>query len=64
MRARILCDGQYNLCGQAVIVANGEAQLADDVIASSVLLMNKAVKNFIDNTGIDLVGFVGYDQFC
>ena len=55
MRASLLGEGQYDLGGQQVTVAKGEARLADGVIAGSVLSLNKAVKNFMDNTGLDLV---------
>lgn len=58
MRACMLWDGQYDLGGQIVTVAKGEARLTDGVIAGSVLLMNKGVKNFMDNTGLDLVNVI------
>lgn len=58
MRASMLGDGEYDLGGQRVIVSNGEARLADGVIAGSVLALNKAVKNFMDSTGLDIVSAV------
>lgn len=54
MRASMLEDGQYDLGGQNVIVKNGEARLASGVIAGSVLALNQAVRNFVNNTGLEL----------
>lgn len=58
MRASMLWDGQYDLGGQMVTVIKGEARLSDGVIAGSVLEMNKGVKNFMDNTGLDIVNAI------
>ena len=58
IRACMLCDGQYDLGGQMVTVGHGEAHLEDGALAGSVLLMNQGVKNFMDNTGLDLVSAV------
>lgn len=58
MRASMLGEGQYDLGGQMVTVEKGEAHLADGVIAGSVLALNKAVWNFMNNTGVDLVSAV------
>jgi N-acetylglucosamine-6-phosphate deacetylase len=55
MRASLLGDGEYEFGGQNVTVKKGEARLKDGVIAGSVLTLNKAVRNFIENTGLDLV---------
>ena len=54
MRACLLNDGEFDLGGQLVTVKNGEARLASGVIAGSVLTLNRAVQNFMNNTGIDL----------
>jgi N-acetylglucosamine-6-phosphate deacetylase len=59
MRACLLKDGEYDLGGQNVYVKNNEARLTDGTIAGSVLTMNKAVKNFIENTGIKINQAVG-----
>lgn len=58
IRACMLCDGQYDLGGQMVTVGKGEARLADGSLAGSVLFMNQAVKNFMENTGLDLVSAI------
>lgn len=58
MRASMLGEGEYELGGQRVIVSKGEARLVNGVIAGSVLSLNKAVKNFMDNTGLDIVSAV------
>lgn len=55
MRASLLGDGEYDLGGQNVIVKDGEARLVDGVIAGSILTLNKAVRNFMENTGLGLV---------
>jgi N-acetylglucosamine-6-phosphate deacetylase len=54
IRASLLGDGEYDLGGQNVIVKDGEARLTDGVIAGSILTLNKAVRNFIENTGLGL----------
>jgi len=59
MRACMLCDGQYDLGGQMVTLDQGEARLSDGALAGSVLCINQAVKNFIKNTGLDLVHAIG-----
>ncbi|AIF52861.1 N-acetylglucosamine-6-phosphate deacetylase [Pelosinus sp. UFO1] len=58
MRASLLGEGQYDLGGQNVIVKQGEARLADGVIAGSVLTLNRGVRNFMENKGIDLVSAI------
>ena len=58
LRACMLCDGTYDLGGQMVTVGKGEARLKDGALAGSVLLINKAVKNFMDNTGLDVISAV------
>lgn len=54
MRAALLGDGQYDLGGQTVFVSKGEARLSNDVIAGSILTLNKAVYNFMNTTGLPL----------
>ncbi len=51
MRACGLPDGLSELGGQAVIVKNGAARLADGTLAGSVVTMNRAMANFRKNTG-------------
>lgn len=58
MRASMLGEGQYDLGGQTVTVAKGEARLADGSIAGSLLSLNQAVKNFMKNTGLDLISAI------
>jgi len=58
IRACMLCDGLYDLGGQMVTVGRGEARLPDGALAGSVLLMNQAIKNFMENTGLDLLSAV------
>lgn len=53
MRACMLPEGKYDLGGQVVIVEDGTAKLKNGVIAGSLLMMNKALKNFKKNTGIN-----------
>jgi N-acetylglucosamine-6-phosphate deacetylase len=55
MRASLLGEGEYEFGGQNVTVKKGEARLKDGVIAGSVLSLNKAVRNFMENTGLDLM---------
>ncbi len=54
MRAKGIGDGVSSLAGQTVYVKNGEARLADGTLAGSVLTMDKAVKNLVNNAKIDL----------
>lgn len=54
MRAGGLSDGVYDLGGQAVTVEGGLCRLSDNTIAGSVLKLNKALKNFKDNTSCSL----------
>lgn len=51
MRATGLGDGESELGGQKVFVRNGEARLTDGSLAGSVLTMDRAVANFVKNTG-------------
>ena len=54
MRAAGLKEGTYDLGGQEVIVAEGQARLKDGTLAGSVLTMDKAVKNMVNKVGIQL----------
>ncbi len=47
-------DGQYELGGQAVTVANHTATLADGTLAGSVLTMDRALRNVLTATGLSL----------
>jgi len=51
MRAKGLSDGESELGGQKVFVANGEARLTDGTLAGSVLKMNIAVRNLVTECG-------------
>lgn len=52
MRAKGMPDGESELGGQVVIVKGGEARLKDGTLAGSVLKMNVAIKNFVNNVKI------------
>ena len=58
LRAAGLPEGEYVLGGQKFIVKGIECRLSDGVIAGSVLKINDAVKNFIDNTEMPLYEIV------
>ena len=47
-------DGNYELGGQAVTVANNTATLADGTLAGSVLTMDRALRNILAATGLSL----------
>lgn len=49
MRAKQMPDGESELGGQKVIVKNGEARLLNGALAGSVLKMNVAIKNLVQN---------------
>lgn len=54
MRAGCMKDGIYELGGQEVKVKNGVARLKDsDSLAGSVLTLNIALKNIMENTNLD-----------
>ena len=55
MKATGLKEGTYDLGGQEVIVAQGQAKLKDGTLASSVLTMNRAVQNMVTQVGISLL---------
>ena len=50
MRAGCMKDGQYDLGGQPVVVKDGAARLESGNLAGSVLTLNKAIYNFLQNT--------------
>ncbi|MBN4062698.1 MAG: N-acetylglucosamine-6-phosphate deacetylase [Alkaliphilus sp.] len=54
IRAGCMKEGIYELGGQSVMVKNGSARLEDNTLAGSVLTLNVAVKNMIENTNIKL----------
>jgi len=54
MRAASKPEGTYNLGGQEVTVARGQARLKDGTLAGSVLTMDKAVCNMVDKVGVSL----------
>lgn len=54
MRAGCMKDGIYELGGQKVIVKAGSARLENNTLAGSILTLNKAVKNILENTNIKL----------
>lgn len=60
MRAKNLGDTISELGGQTVYVKNGEARLANGALAGSVLKLNDAVKNIINNCGVDFCLAVDY----
>lgn len=54
MRAKGLQDGEYDLGGQTVVLANGTVRLQSGSLAGSVLKMNEAVRNFHNYTNCPL----------
>ena len=50
MRGGCMKDGQYDLGGQPVVVKDGAARLESGNLAGSVLTLNKAIYNFLQNT--------------
>lgn len=54
MRACLMNDGNYDLGGQEVVVKDGQARLKSGSLAGSVLTINTALKNFINNTHVGL----------
>ncbi|MCJ7473001.1 MAG: N-acetylglucosamine-6-phosphate deacetylase [Actinobacteria bacterium] len=47
-------EGTYDLGGQEVEVFNGQARLKDGTLAGSVLTLDKAVRNLINEVGVPL----------
>lgn len=60
MRAKYLSDGESELGGQVVIVKNGEARLTDGTLAGSVLKMNVAVKNLVQQLGVNFTDAIDF----
>ncbi|ACI19775.1 N-acetylglucosamine-6-phosphate deacetylase [Dictyoglomus thermophilum] len=58
MMATGLDDGEYKLSGQKVIVKNGRAVLESGSLAGSTLTMDRAIKNMMSMTGMDIVDAV------
>jgi N-acetylglucosamine-6-phosphate deacetylase len=54
MRAVGMEDGEYDLGGLQVHLANGEARLADGTLAGSTLTLDRAVQNMVRLCGIPL----------
>lgn len=54
MRAAFLAEGEYDLGGQAVTVKDNACRLADGTIAGSVHRMDKALKNLVKYTDMNL----------
>ena len=54
IRAGCMKDGIYDIGGQDANVLDGTARLADGTLAGSVLTLNKAVRNFYENTDATL----------
>ena len=54
MRAGCMKSGMYELGGQKVIVENGAARLQDGTLAGSVLTLNKAVKNMLSHSDLEI----------
>ena len=62
-------DGTYALGGQPVTVKNGAARLENGALAGSVLTLNKAVKNILDNSEYklyEIIKMASYNgaKFC
>jgi N-acetylglucosamine-6-phosphate deacetylase len=54
MRAGCLRDGVSELGGQKVIVENNSARLENGTLAGSILKLNEGIKNFMDNSDVDI----------
>ncbi|MGV8146059.1 MAG: N-acetylglucosamine-6-phosphate deacetylase [Alkaliphilus sp.] len=54
IRAGCMKEGIYELGGQKVIVEDGSARLENNTLAGSVLTLNLAIKNILENTDIKL----------
>ncbi len=58
MRAGGLQPGEYDLGGQKVIVDEKTARLEDGRLAGSILKLNEAVKNILENTELSIVDVI------
>ena len=63
MRATGMSEGIYDLGGQEVAVAKGQAILKDGTLAGSVLTMDKAVRNLVTKVGVSLMEAVQMATF-
>lgn len=63
MRAAGLAAGTYDLGGQEVVVAGGQARLKDKTLAGSVLTMDKAVRNMVREVGAPLAEAIQMASF-
>lgn len=54
MRAGCMKDGVSELGGQKVIVKDNSARLEDGTLAGSILRLNQAVKNILENTNLKM----------
>lgn len=54
MRAGCMKDGVSELGGQKVIVKENSARLEDGTLAGSILTLNEAIKNIVENTNIKI----------
>lgn len=54
MMACLMAEGVYNLGGQQVTVKGNEVRLANGHLAGSILTLNRAVRNVMHNTGLDI----------
>ena len=54
MRAGCMKCGIYDLGGQKVVVENGSARLQDGTLAGSVLTLNRAVKNILHHSDLEI----------
>ncbi|RKD32256.1 N-acetylglucosamine-6-phosphate deacetylase [Thermohalobacter berrensis] len=54
MRAGGMKEGIYELGGQKVIVNDNSARLEDGTLAGSILTLNTAIKNMLENTNLTL----------
>lgn len=64
MRAKCMCDGQYDLGGQQVTVEKGKATLNDGTLAGSVLTLSNAIQymcNMIHLSLADAVRMASYN---
>jgi N-acetylglucosamine-6-phosphate deacetylase len=60
MRAKGVEEGISEIGGQKVIVKNGEARLENGTLAGSVLKMNIAIKNLVEDLGVSLTDAIDY----
>ena len=61
LRVKHLNDGKYTEpSGQVIIKDGGVARLEDGTIAGSILKMNEAVKNILDNTNVTFIDAVNF----